>query len=235
MSGRLSGRTRRERSRDILFFLIVFGSVVLSAAFVFFDDGGRVLTVTHVFIALMLVLGLSTPIARRADSQVPAISARTATVAVVASILAIAFAPVVSRAVAWSPPYAMSGSGDIHFVPSIPTLTGFLVIPDGAPRPSNVPAMHASVFSEIIRFTKIENDGYLRHGQFLTNALTRVPFALVTAPRINGVNQTNLYLAPPQVLTESGVRALRLEIEGQPSDRPAWHSVYVIRRATPVE
>jgi len=103
--------------------------------------------------------------------------------------------------------------------------------------------MHASVFSEIIRFTKIENDGYLRHGQFLTNALTRVPFALVTAPRINGVNQTNLYLAPPQVLTESGVRAWRLEIEGQPSDRPARHfvfwgvdrSVYVIRRATPVE
>jgi hypothetical protein len=83
--------------------------------------------------------------------------------------------------------------------------------------------------------TKIENDGYLRHGQFLTDALTRVPFALVTAPRINGVNQTNLYLAPPQVLTESGVRALRLEIEGQPSDRPAWHRVHVIRRATPVE
>jgi hypothetical protein len=227
--------TRRERSCDILFFLIVFGSVVLSAAFVFFDDGGRVLTGTHVFIALMLVLGLSTPIARRADSQVPAISARTATVAVVASILAIAFAPVVSRAVAWSPPYAISGRGDIHFVPPIPTLTGFLVIPDGAPRPPNVPAMHASVFSEIIRFTKIENDGYLRHGQFLTDALTRVPFALVTAPRINGVNQTNLYLAPPQVLTESGVRALRLEIEGQPSDRPAWHRVHVIRRATPVE
>ena len=41
--------TRRERSRDILFFLIVFGSVVLSAAFVFFDDGDRVLTVTHVY------------------------------------------------------------------------------------------------------------------------------------------------------------------------------------------
>ena len=143
-------------------------------------------------------------------------------------------APVVSRAVAWSPPYAISGRGDIHFVPPIPTLTGFLVIPDGAPRPPNVPAMHASVFSEIIRFTKIENDGWLAGGQFLTDALTRVPFALVTAPRINGVNQTNLYLAPPQVLTESGVRALRLEIEEQPS-RPASHSVYVIRRATPVE
>lgn len=227
--------TRRERSRDILFFLIVSGSVVLSAAFVFFDDGGRVLMVTHVFIALMLVLGLSTPIARRADSQVPAISARTATVAVVASILVTAFAPVVSRAVAWSPPYVVSSRGDIHFVPPIPTLTGFLVIPDGAPRPSNVPALHASVFSEIIRFTKIDNDDWLRQRQFLTNALTRVPFALVTAPRINGVNQLNLYLAPPQVLTESGVRALRLEIEGQPSDRPASHSVYVIRRATPVE
>src|SRR5262249_27464404 len=105
--------TRRERSHDILFFLIVFGSVVLSAAFVFFDDGGRVLTVTHVFIALILVLGLSAPIARRADSQVPAVSARTATVAVVASILAMAFAPVVSRAVAWSPPYGIRGRGAI--------------------------------------------------------------------------------------------------------------------------
>src|SRR5262249_58848559 len=115
------------------------------------------------------------------------IAARTAPVAVVESILAIAFARVVSGAVACSPPYAMSARGDIHFVPPIPTLTGFLVIPDGAPRPSNVPAMHASVFSEIIRFTKIDNDDWLRQAQFLTNALTRVPFELVTAPRINAL------------------------------------------------
>ena len=223
--------TRRERCRDILFLLAVFGSVVLSAAFVFADDGGRVLTVTHVFIALMLVLGLSTPIARQAHSQLPAISARTGTVAVVAGILAMAFAPVVGRAVAWSPAYVTGDRGDIHLVPPVPTLTGFLVIPDGAARPSKVPAMHASVFSEIIRFTKIEND----LGQFLTDALTRVPFAFVTAPRINGVNQVNLYLAPPQILAESGVRAWRLEIEEGPSDRPVWHGVHEIRRAKPVD
>jgi hypothetical protein len=206
----------------------VFGSVVLSAAFVFNDDGGRVLTVTHVFIALMLVLGLSTPIARQVNSQLPAISTRTATVAVVAGILAMAFAPVVGRAVVWSPAYAIGGRGDIHVVPPVPTLTGFLVIPDGAVRPSNVPAMHASVFSEIIRFTKIEND----LGRFLTDALTRVPFAFVTAPRIDGINQVNLYLAPPQVLTESGVRAWLLEIEEGPSDRQVVHE---IRRAKPVD
>ena len=61
--------TRRQEWESILFWALFWLSTVASAAIVYFDDGGRVLAVSYVFISLFFALGFSSPTASSASDK----------------------------------------------------------------------------------------------------------------------------------------------------------------------
>jgi hypothetical protein len=104
-------------------------------------------------------------------------------------------------------------------------LTGFLVIADNLPLPHSVPALHASQFSYLLSIAPGESD----LGPLLPRALERVPFAFVAGGRLDWEVQSNMYVAPPIVLTRPDVNVwkflLRPPVAGQ-----SWNDVFDVEK-----
>jgi hypothetical protein len=217
---------KRERLLETTFYLALLVSVVLSAAFVFRDDGGRVLTVTHVFVAMLLALGLSNPMMPRAVHTVITASWRPMAAGLATLILLLIAAPIGTRLLSGSSERRIAAehrSGNIALALPGPALTGFLVLPDDAPLRRDVPSIHHSALEAILRQTNIERD----LGQFASEITTRLPAALVYAPRVDSPNFYNLYIVPEEVITARDVTVWQLEPEG-------GRNVPVVSRATPL-
>ncbi|MDQ8730494.1 hypothetical protein [Bradyrhizobium sp. LHD-71] len=216
----------RKRLLETTFFLTVLASVILSAAIAFRDDGGRVLTVTHPFVALILALGLSSPTNRTDPRPTPESWQPLAAGLVVASLLIIV--PVIVRLSSRPAERVIainSRDASSPLVLSRPALTGFLVQPNGSPLRRDVPSLHQSALEAIVERTGIEKE----LGPFVAAIAARVPVALVYAPRFNGPASTNLFIVPEEVLTRNELKAWQFELDtGEKQSE-----VSIVKRATP--
>ena len=109
-------------------------------------------------------------------------------------------------------------------------MSGFLVVPDGGSGPRSVPSMGASEFARIVRATRLEAD----FGAFLDQVLRRVPFAFVGAARIDGANNTNTYIASPDVLARNDVWAWRFTTRSWSEGEKPWSGLREVVAAEPL-
>jgi hypothetical protein len=200
--------------RELLFWTLILGSMILSASIVFADDGWRVFYATWPFVALFFALGFSSPGFQHPPAQsVNQVSVRAGTVLVAIFVGLLVVAPAATRTL-----YGRSLSALATNAQSQPqeailagrTLTGFAVIADSVPFPKNIPAMHVSDFRRVVDNVGLEKD----FGKFVDIAAEHVPFAFVTAARITTpVSQPEqLYIAPVQILDEPLATAWRVTL-----------------------
>jgi hypothetical protein len=105
------------------------------------------------------------------------------------------------------------------------TMTGFAVIPDDTPFSRSTPAMHVSEFRRATESIGIERD----FGKFVDLATKHVPFAFITAARMDVPGEQHLFIAPVQILSEPKNAALRVTL-GQDIRLTFIHDVSAYQR-----
>ena len=192
---------RKSGRGELLFWILMFASMAASAAIIFRDEGSRTFAVTWPLIALFFALGCTSPGSLPSGQVKPALSFRGGVALASAIVGLVLLSPAVTRI--WPGRYLQALSRlaapvDAHQVILYgPTLTGFVVISDDTPLPKGVAALHSTEFAHIIQNIGIERD----LGEFLDEALKRIPFAFVTAVPINPAYNEHIYLAPAEMLT----------------------------------
>src|SRR5262249_36532768 len=143
----LSTWRNRTSPTERSFWLALLVSILLSAAIVYADAGWRALHVTNIFVACFLasafgvggVIAVRRAPVRRWQWQVGATS-------IAAAAVLLSVAPMLSRAQALREIAAHAAFGPLgpneEVVLGGRTITGFLVLPDGAARPTSIPALH---------------------------------------------------------------------------------------------
>jgi hypothetical protein len=222
----------RTSAAERSFWLALLASILLSAAIVYADAGWRALHVTNILVAGFLasafgaagtVVTLRPLGGGRWQWQIGAAGIAAATVLVV-------LAPVLSRAqamreIAGHPAFDPPGPNE-RIVLGGRSITGFLVLPDAADRPTAVPSLHLSDFVSLLRVGGAAGD----FGPAQAFA-ERVPFALVWSPRIDREAKTDIYVAPPRILQEPDAWAWRLKMPEQPSRDPrvVWKEAIAVQ------
>ena len=196
----------RRRNGELLFWVLMFGSMAASVALVFADDGWRVMFATWPLVAFFFALGLTSPcavVSLRGREPSPFVRVAAACVAVVVVLAVVS--PAVARlwpgaqlARVSAPALRDENPGRVLLVAQ--SVAGFAVVPDGARGPEGVPALTASEFAKLVRKIRLEPD----YGNFLEHALTRLPFAFVTAARMDkaAAQPEQFYIAPVRILAE---------------------------------
>jgi hypothetical protein len=221
---------------------LFFASLIGSAALIFADDGWRVMHSTWPFVALFISFGFTYPLrSRSAMSREPLISARAGASLITVLIAFIVAAPAVARA--WPGAELMrsaqadrrhSGQSGIFEGRSV---TGIVVVADDVVVPDSVPGLHASQFVRLAKDLELEQV----YGKFVDRAMARLPFALITAARIDVQDDDhqawNFVLAPPEILTARRQRAWLVEFAtpaGKPGEVivPEISSVQSLSRVT---
>ena len=150
----------RRSPRDILFWLFAACGIAGSAAIVLGTDGWRTMYATHPLAALLLSLGFR---GGWQDDQ-EATNWRAALFVAPSCAAALLIAPAALHLVMrHAPSDEFSARG----------VTGFVVIPDGAPKPA-VPSMEAREFAAMIATTALEND----FGPFVQPVIQAAPVAM---------------------------------------------------------
>jgi hypothetical protein len=196
------------------FWLTVFVSTVVSASFIFGDDGRRTLQVTYAFLAALFALGFASPAAaRRADNTVIA-SWRLGAGAIVLTLLAFAgatFAMQLHFDIAGNREASRNDSNHIGIL-GAPSLAGFLVIPDGSTRTSSLPTIEFSTFRTMFEESLLLPD----IGPVVDTTAEHLPFIFFAAPRSEGQRagraMTYLYVGSPQMLTNELIRRWTLDL-----------------------
>jgi hypothetical protein len=216
---------RQKMSRaEFSFWLLVGLSTVASAAVIFQDDGRRVMIVSYPLAALFFSRCLC-PGPKNPYAAVP-LASRPGLVTAVTSfvLLGVAAAPYAMHMLG-APYFPQPKSADNLVVFGGSRMTGTLVVADDKPLPKEVAAIHISDFVDIIRHTAVED------GQGLvTPTPPPLPFAFVAAPEANllSYNRSDLFVAPPEVLTKPQVPFWRLHITDfrlPKGNTPQWYLV----------
>jgi hypothetical protein len=204
---------RRREEGEIAFWLLLWASVVASAAFVFFDDGRRVLTASYPLLFLFFAMGITGPrltAKRYLKSDGRLLRYGTATV----PILILLFLSIPWLAHRLSP--VENSTGDVL----APTpneaiifggrrITGFLIVDDGIPLRHDIPTLHLSDFEEVIKQSNIEFYQGLIHPE-----RPPMPFGFIFAPRLeHGAQSAHTFIVPLEVLKHHEVRAWRLHLK----------------------
>ncbi|MDQ8728339.1 hypothetical protein [Bradyrhizobium sp. LHD-71] len=223
--------SRRDRLPETTFLLTLLASVVLSSAFVFRDDGGRVLTVTHVFIAMMLALGLSTPMMPSANLPRPVVRWQNAALGLSVIVILLLVVPLGARLLLGAGEKEIAiqnehSQGNVHLVLPTPALTGFVVQPEQTDLRQDIPSMHVSTLEAIFRQTGIEKD----LGPYIADIVERLPVALVYGVRIDAPNSINQYIVSADVLKAAAVRVWKFELV----DGAGNGHVHIVRKAIPI-
>jgi hypothetical protein len=216
------------------FWIAMLASLPISAGIVMMADGWRLLHVTHLFVAAFLALGFAAPQAGNGKRPAPALKWQPGAAVLATSLLVFLVFPALAHAMALRelrahPPIPPPGSHE-EIVTGGPRMSGFLVISDEAPRPNAVPALHVSEFVYLIRSTHLQDD----FGPFLNQVLPRVPFAFVGAGRMDGPNNTNIYIAPPEVLTRRNAWAWRFTTRTWTPGETPWSTLQDVVAAEPL-
>ena len=219
---------------EIVFWILVFASISASAAFVFYDDGRRVLAVTYPLLWLLFSSAFTAPHTVPANAgprEGPIVPARTGWMILTAAAFLFLVAPWWAHrtfpALAGSTPAI--GPGE-HVILGGRRISGFLVVADGTPLRNDVPEIHLSSFRELIKFSLIE-----RYQNLVNPVSPPTPFGFIAAPRLGaGAPSDYLYIVPAEVMERSDVRAWRLQLEDwyrKPGIKPYW---FLVSRAEPV-
>lgn len=203
---------RRRAAGEMCFWSLMFGSLIASALVIFANDGWRTMHATWPFVALFLSFAVVSPASPRMAGP-PVISPRVASCLI--AILAVLTAGLPAIARAWPGAELRQIARQSHIEDHDSeliigrTVTGFVVTPDGTPRPRNVPAISVSDFRELARDLYLERD----YGKFVDGANALAPFAFITAARLDRPAEGwNFYVAPEDILTDQAPEAWRLNI-----------------------
>jgi hypothetical protein len=200
--------TWRERT----FWFFLWASLTVSAGFVYFDDGTRVLAASHPLIVLFLAMGLANPRVQETQDRAP--DHRLSLYGSVGLFLAatlFAGVPWISYRV--SSGYAAAipkGSAGEVLVFGGKRMSGFLVVSNGGPLRNDVPTIHMSDFEEIVAQSHLEDD----YQGLLHPVAPPLPFGFVFAPRMEGgVLSDHQYIVPAEVMERRDVPAWRFKFE----------------------
>jgi hypothetical protein len=210
----------RGQARFWAFFFVTLAG---SAALIFADDGWRTMHSTWPFVALFFSLGFTSPLTTPwENSTEPLISARAGASLVVVLVALTIVAPAIARfwpgAELMRTAQAGEPRSDQSLILEGRSVTGFLVVPDNTMLPDRVPAIHASQFVQLVKDLGLEEN----YGKFLDRAMARMPFALVTAARLDVTDDDhqrwNFLVAPPGILTNATQGAWKADIGGRTGD-----------------
>ena len=225
LPGLLYSWHRRASTAEQSFWVVLFVSVIMSAAFIYADDGWRVLHVTHVFAACFWSLAFAAP--GVVTSPNLAIWPRrwqsgAALIAVMAALFLVV--PMLARELArrelGAHPSFSSLQPNEVVVLGGRHVSGFLVVSDDAVLPTSFPALRISEFVRLVHLTTLEPES----GPFSRDVIGRIPFAFVFAPAPSS-GLSNLYVASPRLLEEPGVWAWRIKIRTWRAREDAWTSI----------
>ena len=225
---------RRTSVTERWFWFAMLASIPPSAGVVMLADGWRLLHVTHLFVASFLALGFAPPQVANGTNPAPSLRWQQGAAALGASLLVFVAFPALAHAMAqWElqahPPIHPPGAHE-EIVTGGKRMSGFLVIPDLESYPRTVPALHVSEFARLISESQIESD----FGPFLKQVLPRVPFAFVSAGRMDGSNITNIYIAPPDILLRKDVWAWRFTTRSWLPGEMPWSILQDVVAAEPL-
>ena len=218
------------RSRDqnqIAFWLLLWTSLFTSAAFVYFDDGMRVLAASIPLMSLFFAMGLSRPaVASNIDIKPDAKLLRCGAVVFGTAAVLYLSAPWLAHQVF---PTDHPGAGatvraNEALIFGGRRLAGFLVVEDGKPLRDDLPMVHLSDFSRIIEESGAQNDQGLVRPQ-----VPPLPFGFIFAPRLEKNGESDrLFIVPAAIIERREVAAWRLRYEQwqrKPSVSPTWFYV----------
>jgi hypothetical protein len=228
---------RKQTLSEGIFWILVFASMIASVAIIFADDGWRVMFATWPLVALLLSFGFTSPATVIFPGRFrPTLSARAGVLLIAAVIMLVVITPGITRL--WpgtelarianldSREKSLQAVNVEQATLLGRTLTGFIVIPDGAIRPKNVPALYATDFANLVRDTHMEDD----YGKFLNDSMKRIPFAFVTGMRVNYYSgYEEFYVAPIGILTEPVAEAWRVTFDNRLQNKSV-RAVTVVQR-----
>jgi len=199
---------RRAKSVELTFWALVWASIVASSSILYFDDGPRTLAASQPLMALFFAIGMSSPESALGEAASrPRLSRYGSLGLIVAAALFVCVPWIAHRLF---PVGAMVGNRltpkqDEAFVFGGRRMSGFLVVADGLPLRSDVPALHLADFEALIRESGVE------YAQGLLHPVTPpLPFGFVFAPRLeNGFFSSSQFIVPADVIERRNI--------------PAWH------------
>jgi hypothetical protein len=178
---------------------------------VYFDDGARVLAVSHPLIVLFFAIGLGspafTPLEMRSGSRL----ARYGSWGLLIAAVLFTCVPWIAHHI--SPAAALMAEGspqkDGVLVFGGRRMSGVLVVDDGQPLRGDVPTLHLADFEAVIKQSEVESYQGLLHP--VTPSL---PFGFVYAPRIEkGAFSSNQFIVPAEVVERRDVPAWHFQLE----------------------
>jgi hypothetical protein len=209
---------------EIAFWALLWISVAVSAGFVYFDDGRRVMIAIYPLAALFFASGLRTTTEYPAEVRLLLCRARTGAIAAAALLLAIFLVPWLAHIVLGHSGYLLASvarNSEEHFVFGGRRITGVLVVADNEPLQMHVPTMHLSDFANMVRESGIE----LYQG-LVTPQSPPTPFGFVTSPQlIKGKPTVHQFIVPAEVMTRKEVHRWRFETTNflaRPGMGPYW-------------
>jgi hypothetical protein len=196
--GRLARNWRFSREGG--FWILFVSSLLLSAPFVIFDDGWRVLSASFPLLAVLFASGFASPnscsnfIYRAANDRLPV------KWFFLLSILSLAclIVPFVIYKMDLLDARSLSKidlQQDQVLVLGTSRMSGFLVVPDGGALPTNVPSIYHSDYTQIVKNSGIESYESL----VSPIPLDRPPFAIVSTISIHPYKTSGLMIVPAEV------------------------------------
>jgi hypothetical protein len=211
---------RRATRVELTFWMLLWASIILSAAFVYLEDGGRVMAASHPLIALFLGQGFTSPaVAATGEPGRNRLDRYGSAILWIAAILFLCVPWVAHRL---SPLEAMVGDhlrpkqGEA-FVFGGRRMSGFLVVGDDEPLRSDIPTLHLADFEAVIQQGAVENYQALLHP-----VMPPLPFGFIIAPRLErDIGSYYRFLVPAEVMERRNV--------------PAWHFHFTAWQRRPTD
>lgn len=221
----------RPFSGETLFWILSILAIWVSSAFVYYDDGMRVMSGSYPLIATLAVSGLFTrDIQTSTEMERPA---RLWWGGLVAALLLLLSIPWIEHRVA-RPAITAKAVPNQQLVFGGKRISGFLVVADDQPLRKDVPSLHLTEFAKIVALSNNE-----MYQPLLKEKIPQLPFGFIVAPRLErGLDSNNQFIVPAHVMLDKNVKAWKFttaewsRIEGnsiywylvtdaQPMDLPA--------------
>jgi hypothetical protein len=209
---------RRADRTEFAFWSLLWASILMSAALIYYDDGARTLAVSQPAIALFAAIGMMNPALAIDVRPAGAGLVRWGVGGVVFGLILFAAAPWIAHRV---PPvgnglaYASQANQSEALVFGAPQLSGFLVVDNDQPLRADVPTFHLDVFETIVKQAGIDQG-------LLQPTRPSTPFGFVFAPRLERQGGPEEFIVPAEMMHQPNVRAWRLTIEPLQPGSTQW-------------
>jgi hypothetical protein len=197
----------------VVFWSLLWVSIVSSAAFVFFDEGRRVLASSFPLVFLFFAMGMTAPhsvVTRRHRADVKIV--RFGMAMLIAALFLFLSTPWLAYRVSPARNLIVRGipqTSEQIVVFGGRRLVGFLVLPDEIPLRKEISSIHLREFEAIIKQSNIEMYQGLLHPE-----MPNLPFGFVFAARLEeGTESDRLFIVPPEVMERREVPAWRFHVK----------------------